>query len=247
MKEVAGKTAVITGAAGGIGTAIAEVLAEEGAGAIVLADLAEAPIKELAQSIEADYQCCCRAMKTDVGSPEDINDLFSYASQVMETVDILVNCAGICPVDPIEAITSDQWDRTLNINLRSAFLCSQKAMEIMKRSRGGAIINVSSISGRIGGIATGVDYCTSKGGMITMTKTFAKSLGKYNVRVNSVAPGFIDTDMTKSFTHFDPSSVPLGRIGEPRDVADVVLFLASNRSRYITGCTIDITGGVYMN
>ncbi len=116
----------------------------------------------------------------------------------------------------------------------------------MKKQKSGAIISVSSISGRIGGIATGVDYCTSKGGMIAMTKTFAKAAGPDNIRVNAVAPGFINTDMAKQFSHFKPETVPLRRIGEPEDVADVILFLASRRSRYITGCTLDITGGVFM-
>jgi 3-oxoacyl-[acyl-carrier protein] reductase len=247
MKEVQNTVALVTGAGGGIGAATARNLAVEGAAGVVLADIAGEKAEEQAAAIEEETGCRCIGIKTDVSSPESISALFDKVKNEFGKLDILVNCAGICPVDPIEEITPEKWDRTMNINLRSAFLCSKEALIIMKQQKSGAIISVTSISGRIGGIATGVDYCTSKGGMIAMTKTFAKAAGPYNVRVNAVAPGFINTDMAKQFSHFKPETVPLRRIGEPEDVADVILFLASRRSRYITGCTLDITGGVYMS
>ena len=116
----------------------------------------------------------------------------------------------------------------------------------MKKMKYGKIVNVTSISGQIGGIATGIDYCTSKGGIITLTMSLAKIGGPYNITVNAVSPGFIDTEMTREFTHFDPETVPLRRIGRPDEVADVIVFLASDKSRYVTGTIINVNGGVFM-
>ena len=134
----------------------------------------------------------------------------------------------------------------MSINLRGTYLCCREAYRIMKKQGSGKIVNVSSVSGRIGGIATGVDYATSKGAIVALTMSFAKAAGPYGVNVNAVAPGFIDTEMTKDFTHFNPEAVPLRRPGKPDDVADVITFLASDKSRYITGVTLDINGGQYM-
>jgi 3-oxoacyl-[acyl-carrier protein] reductase len=149
-------------------------------------------------------------------------------------------------VGSVEEIGEAEWDKTMNINLRGTYLCSREALAIMKPKKYGKIVNLSSISGRIGGIATGINYATSKGGILTLTMSLAKDAGPFNITVNGVAPGFIDTEMTKNFTHFKVETVPLGRIGKPGDVADVILFLASDRSRYVTGVTIDVNGGVFM-
>ncbi len=188
----------------------------------------------------------CEFVKTNIGSSSDIEQLFDRTLSVFPQLDILVNCAGICTTMSVEEIDGNQWDKVLSINLRGTYLCSREALKRMKAQRNGKIVNVSSISGRIGGIATGIDYCTSKGGIITLTMSLAKIGGPFNINVNAVAPGFIDTEMTKNFTHFNPEAVPLRRIGKPEDVADVIVFLASERSRYITGETIDVNGGVYM-
>jgi NAD(P)-dependent dehydrogenase (short-subunit alcohol dehydrogenase family) len=247
MNELRDKVALITGAAGGIGSAVALAFAAEGASAVVIADVNETAACELVKKITAAGSCSCRFVKTDIGRPEDITALFSSLSADFPRLDILVNCAGVCPVAPPEEITVEGWDRTMAINLRGTFLCCREALRIMKVQRGGAIVNVSSISGRIGGIATGVDYAASKGAIVALTMSLAKAGGPFGITVNAVAPGFIRTEMTKDFTHFDPSTVPLRRIGEPEDVADVVAFLASRKARYITGATIDINGGVYMS
>jgi Dehydrogenases with different specificities (related to short-chain alcohol dehydrogenases) len=246
MNELAGKYAVITGAAGGIGFAVAKIFALEGATGIIMADMNIGRTEEMCEKIQIDSACKCVAIKTDVSSYNDIKNLFSEALKLFGTVDILVNCAGICPVGSIEEIGVTEWDKVMNINLRGSYLCSRDALAIMKEKRYGKIINLSSISGRIGGIATGINYATSKGGILTLTMSLAKAAGPYNINVNGVAPGFIDTEMTKNFTHFKAETVPLGRIGEPEDVADVILFLASERSKYVTGVTIDVNGGVFM-
>jgi Dehydrogenases with different specificities (related to short-chain alcohol dehydrogenases) len=246
MNEIKGKYAIITGGAGGIGASTAETFASEGAAGIVIADINGNKAYDTCGKIESDTGCKCVPIKTDVSLSSDIKSLFDEALDEFGTVDILVNCAGICPVGSIEEISEDKWDQVMDINLRGTYLCSREALFIMKKKRYGKIVNLSSISGRIGGIATGINYAASKGGILTLTMSLAKAAGPYNINVNCVAPGFIDTEMTKDFTHFKVETVPMARIGKPDDVADVILFLASDRSRYVTGVTIDINGGVFM-
>jgi 3-oxoacyl-[acyl-carrier protein] reductase len=150
-------------------------------------------------------------------------------------------------VETIEEIEGEKWDKVMAINLKGTYLCCREALRLMKARSYGKIVNVSSIAGRIGGITSGINYSTSKGAIITMTMALAKAAAPFGINVNAVAPGFINTQMAKKFTHFVPESVPLKRIREPEDVADVILFLASEMSRYITGCIIDVNGGVYMS
>lgn len=247
MELLKGKTAVLTGAAGGIGASTAMTFAENGAVGIVIADMAEEKAAETCEKIRNKTGIKCVAVKTNIASNNDIEALFSRVQNEFETLDILVNCAGVCPTDSIEEIDEEKWDRVMAINLKGTYLCSRKALMIMKPKKYGKIISVSSISGRVGGIATGINYVTSKGGIIAMTKGLAKAAGPFGININAVAPGFVNTDMAKQFTHFKAEDVPLRRIAEPEDVADVIVFLASNMSRYITGCTLDVTGGVYMS
>lgn len=246
MNEILGRYAVITGAAQGIGAATAMTLAFEGAAGIVIADIKIDEAVVTAGQITKETGCSCHVVKTDVSSSADIVNLFMEALKVLPTVDILVNCAGICQSGSVEEIGKDQWDRVMGINLTGTYLCCREALSIMKKNKYGKIVNLSSISGRIGGISTGVNYAASKGGILSLTMSLAKIGGPDNINVNAVAPGFIDTEMTKGFTHFKPETVPLRRIGKPEEVADVILFLVSERSRYVTGVTIDINGGVFM-
>jgi 3-oxoacyl-[acyl-carrier protein] reductase len=246
MNEIMGKTALITGAAGGIGAATARLFAREGALLLILSDVNKQALEDLAEEIQSGSSCKCYPFTTDLSDETNIRELFEYAREECGGLDILVNCAGICPVLPLEQITTASWDRTMEINLRGLFLCCQKAMGLMTGKNSGSIVNLTSISGQIGGIATGVDYVVSKGGILAMTKALAKIGGPDGITVNNVSPGFIDTPMTKSFTHFDPAVVPLRRIGQPEEVADVILFLSSSRSRYITGDTVNVNGGVFM-
>jgi 3-oxoacyl-[acyl-carrier protein] reductase len=241
------KYAVITGAAGGIGKATAFSLASNGIQGMVLSDINSSEIKETCLEITLKTGCRCIPATTDISSSKSIELLFEIAIKEFETIHVFVNCAGICPVATIEDIGEAEWDNVLAINLKGAYLCSREALRIMKPQKYGKIINVSSIAGRIGGIATGINYSTSKGALISMTMTMAKAAGPYNINVNNVAPGFINTNMTKNFTHFNTDTIPLRRIGTPEDVANVIQFLASDKSSYITGSTIDINGGVYMN
>lgn len=246
MNEVKGKFAMITGASGGIGAATAHVIAAEGASGIVLADIDASPMEQLRRDIEQSYGCPCLPVATDISSPDAIVVLFDAAIKAFGRVDILVNCAGVCPVGQVAEIDAEKWDHTLNINLRGAYLCCREAMRIMKSQKYGKIVSITSISGQIGGIATGINYAVSKGGLISMTFSLAKEGGPYGITCNAVSPGYVRTEMTKGFAHFDPQTVPLRRIGAPEEVADAILFLVSERSRYVTGTVLNVNGGVFM-
>jgi len=241
------KIAIITGASGDIGSAVAVDFAMHGAGGIVIADIDKEKASKVIDLIENNPSCRCIFVNTDIGKVHDIENLFETAIRKFKALDILVNCAGICNTLSIDEVNPEQWDRLMSINLKGTYLCCREALRIMQKQKSGKIVNVSSISGRIGGFVTGIDYVTSKGAIIALTMSLAKIAGPYNINVNAVAPGFIDTGMTKDFTHFNPETVPLRRVGNPEDVASVITFLASERSSYITGATIDINGGVFMS
>ena len=160
-------------------------------------------------------------------------------------LDILVNNAGVCGIISMDEITSERWDRTYSINVKGTFLFSREAMKIMKTQRYGRIVNMASQAGKVGGVMVGMDYSSSKGAVLTLTKSLAKEGAPYNVTVNSVVPGLIGTNMTESFG-YDRATVPIGRIGTPDEVAGVVLFAASDLSRYMTGACLDVNGGMSM-
>ena len=246
MNELKDKYAIITGASGGIGAATAFAFAREGASGIIIADIDRKRAESVVNEIVGETGIKCEFVETNIGKSEDVKKLFKTCIDYFARLDILVNCASICNTFQIEEIDELQWDRLMSINLRGTYLCCREAFSIMKKQQSGKIVNISSISGRVGGIATGIDYATSKGGIIALTMSFAKAAGPYDINVNAVAPGFIDTEMTRDFTHFNPETVPLRRSGKPEDVADVITFLASDKSRYITGVTIDVNGGMFM-
>ncbi len=185
------------------------------------------------------------AMGGDVSSSEAVNELFDTAMKKFRKVDILVNNAGIVHMDPIPKITEQEWDKTLAVNLKGTFLCSQAAARVMKN--GGKMINISSIAGKVG-FPQLAHYCASKGGIIELTKEMALELAP-NINVNAIGPGVIETDMTKDLLADKKSragflaSIPLGRVGKPEDIASAVVFLASSDSDYMTGQTIFIDGG----
>ena len=231
-KEFEGKYAVVTGGAGGISYEAAKALAKKGLSGVVLADLNIEQATESAKKLEEGTGCHCYPCKVDVSNPEDIEHLF--------------NGAGVCPTTPIEDLDADKWDWCMNINLRGAHLCMREAIKTMKKQKYGKIINISSVAARIGGIASSVSYAASKGGLLSATKSYAKVLGTYNINVNAVCPSVINTNMTAN-TNYSAAGIPLGRLGETEDVAEVIAFLASDASKYITGQGIDINGGSYMN
>ena len=222
--------------------------AEEGAKGILIVDLNVEDAEKVAKAIMAQYpECKCVAVKCNVANEADVDHCFEVLDQEFGTLDILVNNAGITNKIPFDEMTLEHWNLTYSINITGAFLFAQRAMRIMKAKGYGRIINMSSIAGHVGGLTSGVDYATTKGAMLTLTKSVAKQGAAYGVTCNSIAPGNIKTAMEKVFgSDWDPMAVPMHRLGEPEDISDVVLFLASDMSRYMTGCCLNVNGGLFM-
>ena len=249
MERFAGRVALITGAAGGIGQAICRRLAHEGA-AIAATDLDEAMVHSLATELRTGG---ARAITTSL----DVRDKSSARGAVDRVMaefgrlDVLVNNAGIFAQTPILEIDPERWDALLAINLRGVLVCSQAALDAMiANARGGAIVNLASLAGQVGGGVAGADYAASKAGLVALTKSLAKSVARYGIRVNAVNPGVIDTAMPAQFPPQARAKMiedtPLKRMGRPDEVAAAIAFLASDDASFITGTTLDINGGIYM-
>jgi 3-oxoacyl-[acyl-carrier protein] reductase len=241
------KKALITGAGRGIGREIALRLAEAGCD-VAVSDIDEAS----AQSTAAEIKALGReslALKADVSSADDVAVMFKAFLAAFSQIDILVNNAGITRDSLLLRLKEADWDLVLNINLKSAFLCSREAARPMLRASSGKIINITSVVG-INGNAGQVNYSASKAGLIGLTRTLAKEFGSRQVTVNAVAPGFIRTPMTDKLSEADRAKyaehVSLGRMGLPLDVANAVLFLASPLADYITGQVVVVDGGLVM-
>ena len=247
-KLVEGKIALVTGGGAGMGACDCWKFAEEGAKGILIVDLNVDDAEKVAKEIMAQYpECKCVAVKYNVAKEADVDHCFEVLDQEFGTLDILVNNAGITNKIPFDEMTLEHWNLTYSINITGAFLFAQRAMRIMKAKGYGRIINMSSIAGHVGGLTSGVDYATTKGAMLTLTKSVAKQGAAYGVTCNSIAPGNIKTAMEKVFgSDWDPMAVPMHRLGEPEDISDVVLFLASDMSRYMTGCCLNVNGGLFM-
>jgi len=240
-----GKTALITGAAGGIGRTCAHLLAEAGA-RVAVADVNLQGAKETAAALDGGLAVYC-----DVSNPEDVASMCETVISTCGGVDILVNNAGLISFKQgIRSLSVDEWTKMMNVNLMGAFLICRELADHMKQRRSGKIISLSSMSARVGGIEAGLHYSISKAGLIGFTRSFAKEMGPFGVNVNAVAPGFILTEPVKKQLEgreeMLAAPIPLRRLGQPMDVAKVVLFLASSLSDYLTGLVIDINGGMYM-
>ncbi|MBU2548700.1 MAG: glucose 1-dehydrogenase [Proteobacteria bacterium] len=251
MFELTGLTAVVTGGGRGIGRSICLSLARAGAN-IVVAEINPETGQKTAEETEKLGRRSL-SVKTDVRRKDDVRSMFEKAVDVFGSIDILVNNAG--GADPMEmapplSLTEESWDSIIRLNLKSVFLCSQAAAEIMIGQHRGVIINVASLSG-VFHFTQGMHYGAAKAGVINMTRTLAACLGPKNIRVNALVPGFIVTDYTNELTydhHEDMAAlrsrfVALQRLGEPDDVGGVAVFLASEAARYITGQAIMIDGG----
>ena len=247
--KLSDKVSIVTGGAQGIGRAIAIGLAER------CSDIAICDLKfELAQQVETEIRSFGRkaiSLKVDVSKSVEVNKMVEEVIKEFGRIDILVNNAGICQVVSIENMTEEDWDRVMSINLKSVFLCSKAVMAIMKRQRSGRIINLGSIAGKIGGILTGANYSVSKAGVICFTKALARELAPFGITVNAVAPGVIETQMTRDICqggwNSDLKVIPSGTIGVPEDVANGVAFLVSDEAHYITGEILDVNGGMLMD
>ncbi len=247
--DLKGKVAIITGARRGMGKAHALKLAAAGA-RVVVSDVSLPDCQEVAREIRKN-KGEAMAVKCDVTRKKEVDNMVRRTVERWGKIDILVNNAGIALGAPILEVTEADWDRVLDINLKGSFLCAQAVAREMVKQKSGSIINVASAGmGQIGlGFANSVHYCASKGGVVAMTQAFAGGLAPYNIRVNAIAPGLIETQLGAGWQR-DPegrkrslSRVPLARVGQPEEVANLVLFLASDENSYMTGSTVVIDGG----
>lgn len=241
------KVAIITGASRGIGRLVALAMASQGAKIVASARNAEALAALVAeikgQGGEAAF------VAGDVALEEDATTLVKQAIETYGQVDILINNAGITRDGLLMRMKSEDWDAVLNTNLKGAFLCTRAVAKPMSKQRSGRIINISSVVGEMGN-AGQANYCASKAGLLGLTKSVARELASRNVTVNAITPGFIATDMTEDMSEKAREAmiaqIPLGRPGSSEDVANAVVFLASDQSAYITGQVLGVNGGMYM-
>jgi 3-oxoacyl-[acyl-carrier protein] reductase len=243
-----GRVSIVTGAARGIGYDIARLLAGGGS-TVVMVDVSAEGLEKAVGSLQAEGMRA-DAYVLDVGNVSKVKEMVQDVLARHRRIDILVNNAGICPTTPVEEIPEAEWDKVLEINLKAPFFLCQAVIPAMKEQRYGKIINIASIAGEMGALVAGCHYSASKGGMLTLTKVLARLLGPWGINVNSVAPGTIDSVMTADWSPEQrkmlTDRIPLGRLGQPIDIAQAVAFLASDESSFITGATIDVNGGALM-
>ncbi|MBW2981548.1 SDR family oxidoreductase [Candidatus Woesearchaeota archaeon] len=239
-----GKTAIVTGSRRGIGRGIVDAFAKEGAN-VVVSDISLEDCKKVVKEIEKKYKIKGLAVKCDVSDKSDVDSLIKQTIKKFSKLDILVNNAGIFPFVQFDKMKESDWDKVLNINLKSIFLCSQAAAKVMKP--GSKIVSISSIASFIGfpGLA---HYCASKGGINGITRALALELAPKKININAVAPGAIDTpgasqSSTEESRKQTIAAIPLKRMGTPEDIANAVVFLASNKADYITGQILVVDGG----
>ncbi len=234
------KIAVITGGGRGIGKATAQLFTNEGA-TVVIAEFDEVSGQSTANELGAHF------IKTDISNEESVNALFNFISSEFGQLDILVNNAGILADSTLKKLDPDSFDAVINVNLRGVYLCGRAAANIMIEQGSGVILNASSVVAHHGNFGQ-TNYVASKAGVIGITKVWARELGKDGIRVNAVAPGFIQTNMTagmpEKVVNMMGEKVPLKRWGQPEDVANAYTFLASDEASYITGAVLNVDGGV---
>ncbi|HEU5237211.1 MAG TPA: 3-oxoacyl-ACP reductase family protein [Pyrinomonadaceae bacterium] len=250
--DLNGKVALVTGASSGIGRATAELLAANGARVAINfhhnADGAEAARAQITRAGGSAV-----VIQADVRQASGVQSLVDKTVSEFGPIDILVNNAGsLVERLRILDLTEERWDEVIDLNLKSAFLCCRAVAASMMERKTGAIVNVSSIAGRTGGALGSIHYSTAKGGLITFTKGLAKELAPFGVRVNAVSPGVIDTQFHEIFSTPEMikayiAGIPLGRVGTPAEVAQVITFLASGAAGYLAGETIEINGGMFMD
>lgn len=244
------KIAVVTGSGQGIGEAIARKLAEFGA-AVIVTDINVEKGQAVADDLIAQgYRAAFH--KFNVADFDNIKKEVAAMRDIFGRIDIWVNNAGITGVARVEDITLDEWDRMQTLDIKSVFFCTQAIFEIMKQQNYGKLVHISSMAGERGGRSSSCAYSSAKAAVLNMSKCFALSGGEYNITSNSVCPGRTLTAMAQGLSWLtdpkdDPKkTIPLGRFGQPEDIANAVLFLASDLSSYITGDVIDVNGGLYM-
>ncbi len=245
--DFAGKTVLVTGSATALGFATATAFLESGA-SVMVNNVTQGPL-DMAMERLAGHGDRVAGYRADVRDSTQVTGLIRNVVERFARLDILVNNAGTNSSIPVEEMPEEEWDRIVDTNLKGTFLVCKAAIPVMKKpGRGGRIVNISSTAGRSARIGAGA-YCASKAGVLLLTQTLALELGRDAITVNAICPGFIyaeDKVRAPSPEYRDAfvSGVPLGRVGEPRDIADAILFLASERAKYITGDVITVDGGI---
>lgn len=243
------RVAIVTGGARGVGKAIA--LAFIGGGAqVVLVDVDRKELESLAETITKDGGRVIVA-PCDITQSSEVLDMVSQVHKTFGRIDILVNNAGIIRRGTIETVSEEDWDRVIAVNLKGTFLCARACVPIMKQQGYGKIVNISSIAGKMGDIASAPGYGPSKAGIDALTKTLARQLAGYGINVNAVSPHAIATEMSAQWSDEKRkeiiAAIPLGRLGRPEDVAAAALFLSSEEASFITGEVLDVNGGALMD
>lgn len=245
-----GRVALVTGAGRGIGKAIALAFARERSHVVINDIRPREELEKVAREISASGVQSL-AIQADVSQSEQVRDMIGQVEKKFQRLDILVNNAGIIRRGTIESITEEDWDQVIRVNLKGTFNCSRAAVDIMKRERSGKIVNISSIAGKMGDITSAPGYGPSKAAIDALTKTLARQLAQYGINVNAVAPHAIETEMSAQWSEEKRRSIveaiPLKRLGKPEDVAEAVLFLASDKASFITGEILDVNGGFFMD
>ena len=240
------KTALVTGGGQGIGEAICRAFAAQGA-RVAVADIDPAAADATVGVLPGDEGL---AVEMDVASTDSVRKGVERAISYFGHLDILVNNAGFVSYTTVDDCSEEVWDRIIAVNLKGTFFCAQAAAGHMKDRGSGTIINMSSLAAKNGGLAAGPPYAAAKAGILTLTITLARALAPHGIRVNGIAPGIIDTQMTRGLSpdHAELArQIPLGEKGTPEDVAHCALFLASEEARHITGEIIDVNGGLFMD
>jgi 3-oxoacyl-[acyl-carrier protein] reductase len=244
------QVALVTGAHRGIGRAIAEAFAREGTH-VIINDVCDA--EDLVKTADelSTYQGQCVALRADVSRSDQVKEMICEVEKRFQRFDILVNNAGIIRRGSIETVREEEWDQVIDVNLKGTFNCCKAAADIMIKQRSGKIINVSSVAGKTGDITSAPGYSPSKAAIDALTKTLARQLAGYKINVNGVAPHAIETDMSAEWSEEKRKAIieaiPLKKLGRPQDVAEAVLFLASDKANFITGEILDVNGGFLMD
>lgn len=240
------KVAIITGAAQGIGKAIADRFIKEN----YIVSVVDINLEKL-ETVYGTKNDSIDLYGCDVSSSSSINEMVSTILKKRGRIDVLVNCAGIVQTSKIKDMSDQEWERTFRVNLFSMFYLSRAIIPTLEKQKSGKIVNISSLAGKNGGINAGAAYAASKAGVISLTRTLSKELASFHVNVNAVAPGMVATDIINKYTEEQKQNtmktVPLGRFAEPREIANVVYFLASDEASYITGELVDVNGGIYLD